>query len=96
MAGLETVTGPFVSRAASRGRRPPISLVDQDTRGWELCARGKDRLFLDEFGDLWWGTALGATQARLIRPCWPEERRALAPTIEAALVALDGRDTAAR
>jgi hypothetical protein len=96
MAGIETVIGPFVSEAAARGSRPPVALVDHDTRGWELCARGTDRLFLDEFGDLWWGSRLGTTQARILRPCWPEERRSLAPTIEAALAALDRRDAATR
>ena len=82
------VTGPFIQEANVRGLRPPIRVVDQETRAWQVGARGGDALLLDEFGDLWWARVAPRGDARTIRPCWPEEARKLCDDVARALVAL--------
>ena len=90
MGDLTAITGPFVARAAARGLRPPVRLLEQDARAWELLRRDDALLLLDEFGDLWWGRELRGPHAIVDRPLWPEERDSLASHIAVALARVDG------
>lgn len=85
---IGSITGPFVASAAARGERPPLRLIGQDARGWQVAQRADDVLVLDEYGDLWWARVPVQGQARVIRACWPEETRSLHEKVEATLTTL--------
>ncbi len=89
MGDLTAITGPFVARAAARGVRPPVRLVELDARGWALLHLDERLLLLDEFGDLWWGRLLREPDAVVDRPLWPEERDSLSGHIAVALARVD-------
>jgi hypothetical protein len=88
VSGIGTVTGPFVAEEAARGVRPPLRLLEKDSRGWGLLERSGALLCLDEFGDLWWGRIDRGPDIRIDRPAWPEETVSLREAIAAAVVAL--------
>jgi hypothetical protein len=76
-----SIIGRFVSEAAANHVQAPLRLLDQDAHAWDLIELHGDLLLLDEFGDLWWGTRVRTGEARVMRPCWPEEARALSHSI---------------
>jgi hypothetical protein len=80
-----SVIGRFIAEAAAKHIHAPVRLLDQDARAWEVIELPGDLLLLDEFGDLWWGARVWKGEARVTRPCWPEEARALARSIELSL-----------
>lgn len=85
------VASALANEAATRRIRPPLRLTGPAglSRGWELLAGDPDALYADEFGELWWGrpSSWGGIVS-LVRPCWPEEARALAAAVagKAALI----------
>ena len=90
MSDLTTLTAPFVARAAARGVRPPLRLIDRDARAWDLIRRSGQILLLDEFGELWWGRRLEHPDAIVDRPVWPEERDGLREPLAGALARVGG------
>ena len=83
---ITEIIGPFVSEAAMRGQRPPVRIIDQESRGWIVVARRGDTLLLDEFGDLWWCRVAGPGVVRSFRRCWPEEAESSWDEIAKALM----------
>lgn len=79
-----SITGPFIAAAAARGLRAPVRLVDQDARAWPVSS-DRDALFVDEYGDLWWGREVRAGEVRIVRAMWPEEFTNRADEIARAL-----------
>ncbi|HEX9775801.1 MAG TPA: hypothetical protein VGB83_09510 [Actinomycetota bacterium] len=85
------LTAGFVGQALSRGVRPPLRLVGEDARAWQVGAADGDALLVDEYGDAWWGRVQKASFATVIRPCWPEERALVARAVRDALATLASR-----
>ena len=80
-------TACLANEAAARGLRPAVQLAgrSETTGGWLLIEGAGDSLYVDEFGDLWWGRASGTRSARITRACWPEERTSLSAAIKASV-----------